>query len=215
MERLLTYDDALAVIRRLVDVAQARGQRIASPLVLVGGTAMAAWGIRDLSRDVDLYARNVPAEAIEQVEAELRANLGDAFQLDVTSGENIWGPILVRDIESSPVVGSVGAGCELRALRVEDLFLLKLASGRARDLADLDLLAPRTTADALVQRWNELVRWHGDRRAILGFADATVAQLARRFGCEAREVIERLEVTADQRQVLREAHVFEEPDEAR
>jgi len=61
----------------------------------------------------------------------------------------------------------------VEALRIEDLFWLKLASGRARDLDDLDLLAPRTTADALVARWNQLIKWHGERHAILGFAGRT------------------------------------------
>lgn len=83
-----------------------------------------------------------------------------------------------------------------------DLFLLKLASGRARDLPDLDLLAPRTTADALVDRWNQLIKWHGDRHAILGFADALVIQLGRLFGCDPVAIIPWLEVTAGQRELL-------------
>jgi len=28
--------------------------------------------------------------------------------------------------------------------------------------------AGRTTADALVDRWNQIVKWHGDRQAVLG-----------------------------------------------
>jgi hypothetical protein len=67
---------------------------------------------------------------------------------------------------------------------------------------DLDLLAPRTTADALVDRWNQLIKWHGDRHAILGFADALVVQLRRLFGCDPVAIIARLEVTAGQRELL-------------
>lgn len=73
-------------------------------------------------------------------------------------------------------------------------------------MADLDLLAPRTTVDALVARWNQLIKWHGDRHAILGFADALVFQLQRLFGCEPLAIIGRLEVTAAQRDLLCEAH---------
>jgi hypothetical protein len=80
--------------------------------------------------------------------------------------------------------------------------LLTLASGRAQDLPDLDLLAPRTTADALVDRWNQLIKWHGDRQPILGFADALVVQLQRLFGCDPVATIARLEVTAGQRELL-------------
>jgi hypothetical protein len=147
----------------------------------------------------------ISADAVEIVEQELRARHGPGFRLDVTTGENVWGTILVRDIAASPVLGAV-SGLELRALRIEDLFLLKLAAGRARDLEDLELLAPRTTADALVDRWNQLVKWHGDRHAILGFADALVVQLQQWYGCEPGAIVVRLDVTPGQRELLLESH---------
>jgi predicted nucleotidyltransferase len=186
-------------------VARSRGETLRSPIVLVGGTALAAWQIRAHSRDVDIYMPEISADAVEVVEQELRLQYGPAFRVDVTTGENVWGTILVRDIATSPMVGTV-AGLELRALRVEDLFLLKLASGRTRDLEDLALLAPRTTADALVDRWNQLIKWHGDRHAVLGFADALVVQLQQRYGCDPAATIRRLEVTIGQRMLLLESY---------
>src|SRR5262249_10292639 len=116
-----------------------------------------------------------------------------------------WGAILVRDIATSPVLGTI-SGLELRALRIEDLFLLKLAAGRIQDLADLALLAPKTTADSLVDRWNQLIKWHGDRHAIPGFADALVVQLQERSGCDPVAIIGRLDVTAGQRALLLDSH---------
>ena len=166
---------------------------------------MAAWQIRAHSRDVDIYMPEISADAVEVVEQELRLQYGPGFRVDVTTGENVWGTILVRDIATSPTVGAI-AGLELRALRVEDLFLLKLASGRTRDLEDLALLAPRTTADALVDRWNQLIKWHGDRHAVLGFADALVVQLQQRYGCDPAVTIRRLEVTIGQRMLLLESY---------
>ena len=189
------------MITRLVEVARSRGEVLRSPIVLVGGTALAGWNIRSHSHDVDIYIPEISADAVEIVEQEFRARHGARFRLDVTTGENVWGSILVRDIASSPAFGTI-AELELRALRIEDLFLLKLASGRTRDLDDLDLLAPRTTADALVNRWNQLIKWHGDRHAILGFADALVVQLQRLFGDDPVATIARLEVTAGQRGLL-------------
>jgi hypothetical protein len=143
----------------------------------------------------------ISADAVELVENEFRARRGAGFRLDVTTGENVWGQILIRDIASSPELGRI-ADLELRALRIEDLFLLKLASGRARDVPDLDLLAPRTTTEALVDRWNQLIKWHGDRHAILGFADALVIQLQRLLGADPVEIVARLEVTPGQRELL-------------
>lgn len=169
--------------------------------MLVGGTALAGWQIRAYSHDVDLYMPEISADAVEMVEQELRTRHGPGFRLDVTTGENVWGTILVRDIATSPVLGAI-SGLELRALRIEDLFLLKLAAGRAQDLADLELLAPRTTADALVDRWNQLIKWHGDRHAVLGFADALVVQLQQRYGIDPIAIIGRLDVTAGQRELL-------------
>jgi hypothetical protein len=188
-----------------VEVARARGETLRSPIVLVGGTALAGWQIRAYSYDVDIYMPEISASAVEIVEQELRARYGSTFRLDVTTGENLWGFILVRDIGSSPVLGTL-ADLELRALRIEDLFLLKLASGRTRDLDDLELIAPRTTADALVDRWSQLIKWHGDRHAILGFADALVNQLQQRFGCDPVAIIARLELTAGHRALLLDAH---------
>lgn len=184
-----------------MEVARSRGESLRSPIVLVGGTALASWRIRAYSQDVDLYMPEISADAVEIVEQEGRARYGATFRLDVTTGENVWGAILVRDIGSSPALGTI-ADLELRVLRVEDLFLLKLASGRTRDLDDLELIAPHTTPDALVDRWNQLIKWHGDRHAILGFADALVDQLRQRFGCDPVAIIDRLAVTAGQRALL-------------
>lgn len=201
----VTYDDALEVIGRLIAVARDVGQPLGSPIVLVGGTAMAAWQIRALSNDVDVYVPSAPAQAVEDVEREGRARYGELFRLDVTTGENLWGTILVRDIARSPSIGEL-SGHELRALAIEDLFLLKLASGRARDLADLVLLAPRTGAVALIVRWNQLSAWHGDRGAILGYADALVVHLARLFGYPPSATIAALALTTAQRAALSESH---------
>jgi hypothetical protein len=57
-----------------------------------------------------------------------------------------------------------------------------------------------------VERWNQLVKWHGDRHAILGFADALVIQLRTLFGCDPAAIIAGLEVTAGQRALLLETY---------
>jgi hypothetical protein len=74
--QLLSYDDALAAIARLVEVARSRGETLRSPIVLVGGTALAGWQIRAYSRDVDLYMPEISADVVEIVEHELRVRHG-------------------------------------------------------------------------------------------------------------------------------------------
>ena len=204
--RLLSFDDAREAVRRLVEVSEGHGEPIGSPIVLVGGSAMAAWQVRAHSKDVDLFTSSASAEVVEQVEHELRTRFGAAFRLDVTTTENIRGSILLRDITSSPLVETLASGHDLRALSIRDLFLVKLASGRDHDRSDLVLLAPKTTVDDLVARWNQLVKWHGDRAAILGYADAFLAELVRLYSVRPLEVIERLALTTGQRDELRAAH---------
>ncbi len=46
---LIDYHDALKVIHRLVDVAEQRHEPFEDPIVMVGGTAMAAHQLRRLS----------------------------------------------------------------------------------------------------------------------------------------------------------------------
>jgi hypothetical protein len=62
--------------------------------------------------------------------------------------------------------------------------------------------ASPASADVLVDRWNQLIKWHGDRHAILGFADALVVQLRRLFGCDPVAIAVRLAITAGQRELL-------------
>ena len=207
--QLIDRERALRIVRRLVDVAARRGEPFGSPVVLVGGTAMAALGLRAQSLDVQLNMPIVPDESVREVEAELATELGPAFKLDVTPGENVWGSILLRDIEQSPEIERFETSGHLvivRALSVEDLFLLKLAADRSRDRADLPLLASRTTAERLVERFNRIQAWHGDRSAVMGFADALVTSLVTLHGASASAVIDQLALSPTIVRALREAH---------
>lgn len=64
----ISYEDALKVIRRLLNVAEERNEPFEEPVVMVGGTAMAAHHIRKLSYDVVLFARDFSDDAVYQTE---------------------------------------------------------------------------------------------------------------------------------------------------
>ncbi len=196
---LLDWDDAQEAIRLLLERSEDSGYPVQEPLVVLGGTAMAALRIREVSWDVDVFVGDVSAQVVHEVELELRGSHGERFRLDATSGENLWGSILVRDIGDSPQVATLttpSGQYVLRALSVEDLFLVKLAAGRSKDLDDLPLLAPHTSPAPLVARFNQLLRWHGDRGAILGYADSFVRTVTELYDVDAASLIDDIDAAA-------------------
>lgn len=200
----------LDVVQRLVDVSEERGEALGESIVLVGGSALAAHGVRRGSDDVDAYTPVAGDASIAQVEAEFRRRFGESFRFDVTTVPNVWGLIMIPDLGDAPLLATLqapsGRPCSIRALRIEDLYVLKVASGRQRDADDLPLIAGRTTWQAVVERFNGLLPGVGNRSAVPGIADALVGHLARDFGVAAEPIIAALAVTDDLKQDLREAH---------
>lgn len=209
-QSMLRLDDAVGIIEELVRRSVASGRAIDHTIILVGGSALAAHGVRALSEDVDLFARSFSLDVVATLEAEERARRGPLFKLDATSTENLWGAILVRDIEQDArtLVRALDIGgqrIEIRAIGIETLFLLKVAAGRERDWRDLPLLAAKTSAQAVIARFNTLVQWHGDFHALAAFADGVVANLRSLFGC-GLEVIDQLQLPDYIRRMLWEAY---------
>lgn len=193
----ISYHDALEVIRRLLDTAEKRHEPFEEPIVMVGGTAMAAHHIRKLSYDVDLYVRDFSDDVVYQVEQEFGLQFGNDFKIDVTSVENIWGDVMLRDIHQSEPDSVMRFGnrdITVRKLSIEDLFLTKLDTGRERDQDDLFVLYERTNSDRLIERFNVIWKWHGNRDAVLGYADSFVSVLHQFGNHDPLDVIARLKL---------------------
>ena len=195
---MLTIEDALAVISRLIQKSRAAGELIDNVIVMVGGTALAAHGVRALSHDIDLFVKTFSEDTVFELEHELKQVHGETFRLDVTATENLWGFILVRDIdENSPVFRNItidGQAFTIRMLSIETLFLLKLSADRQKDHDDLPLLASRTSPDALIKRFNVISKWHGNRPALAGYADEFVRRLTTFYAVSAHDVIRQLQL---------------------
>ena len=203
----LTWPEVLKVVARFLEAASEAGLPVAEPIVLVGGSALAAHGVREDSLDVDIYTPNPPHDVVFRVEKELEAVYGEGFRLDVTGTENVWGNVLLRDIGSSPevaIIESDGRRVRLQALRLEDVFLLKISAGRKKDRADIALLGRILSVTAVVSRFNQVLPWYGGT-GVMGFADDVVSEL---IGCgaNAAELIAQLGVPEYIRAALAEAH---------
>ena len=59
MHQFLDIDDAMVVLRTVLERMSRQGLELPKSVVLVGGTALAAHGIRRLSKDVDFYAQTL------------------------------------------------------------------------------------------------------------------------------------------------------------
>ncbi len=207
IKKTIGYKDALKIIKRLLEVAEERNEAFEEPVVMVGGTAMAAHGFRHESCDVDLYARDFSLEAAHQVEREFKTEFSDNFRIDITSVENIWGYIMLRDIHTSEADCSMCVGdrtITVRKLSAEDLFLLKLDTEREKDLEDLPILYENTDLKRLVMRFNTIWKWHGDPKAVLSYADSFVSTMLKLGGHDPIELIGNLDLPAYMIELLSE-----------
>ncbi len=203
----IDYQDALKVIKRLLEVSEERDEPFEEPVVMVGGTAMAAHGFRKESYNVDLYAREFSFEVVHQVEQEFKAEYFEHFRIDVTSVENIWGYIMLRDIQDSEPDRRIRVGersITIRKLSPEDLFLLKLDTEREKDREDLPILYEKTNLNRLAKRFNTLWKWHGDPKSVLGFADSFISTLLKLGDHDPAKVIKLLELPEYMTQLLYE-----------
>ncbi|NTF16968.1 hypothetical protein G6L37_00815 [Agrobacterium rubi] len=203
----INYEQALECIRIVLERHVAKHGEAPPFLVVVGGTALSAHGIRALSTDIHYYSPVVDDELVFTVESEMKQTYGRDFKIDATPAENLWGPILFRDIADSQEHEKLTVGgimVPILKLSIEDLAMVKLVAGRPKDREDLPLIARRTTAEALTDRFNKVVKWHGDRNAVIAFADSFVDFVSEKFDKDAATVIETLSVPEYVKKMLRE-----------
>lgn len=208
----VTFEDAISALTEIMRRHIARGMTPPGSVVVVGGTALAAHAIRPQSDDMDMYAEGLVDDIVIEVEKALKGRFGAAFKIDATAGENLWGDILIRDIGSSPIVRNIHVGgviIHVRALTVEDLFLLKLAAGRDKDTQDLPSLAHKIDLDRTIDRLGQFVKWHGNRAAIPAFADAFLTAVGAYKNADKATILERMDVPDYIREQLKAAHGLE------
>ncbi len=183
----VTYAVALAVVRDLVATHAIRLGTYPGLVVMVGGTALAAHGVRATSEDVDVHMPEQDDAVVAEVEARHAPALGPAFRLDVTPSDTLWGRLSVRDIASMPVVATADVPgsrtlVAIRALDLPTLYVLKAAANRPKDVRDLRAMAPAVDPGTLLKRATTMVGWYGDRHRIVAFLDALVTALCLDLG---------------------------------
>jgi len=85
---------------------------------------------------------------------------------------------------------------EQRQIPFEEPIVMVGGTGREKDQDDLFALYERTDVDALIDRFNVIWKWHGNRDAVLGYADRFVAALCQFADVPPLDVIARLTLPA-------------------
>lgn len=207
--RNVGYEDAIECIRQVISAHLRKGKPVADMIVLVGGTAMAANNIRDLSEDVDFFASVVDADIIHELEKAFVEKYGPKFRIDATIQENIWGKINIRDIADSPYRQQIyvdGISVDVRMLPPEDLFLLKAEARREKDLRDLPVLAEHCDFENLVVRLGKFIKWHPHPNELSGYIDRMARTLSDYFNVPMPVLIEKIEMPNYIKEMLREAY---------
>ncbi len=189
----LGFDDALVVVRDLVEEFTASTGRLIRSIVAVGGTALAAHAIRERSGDVDLYLSDIDDDVLDRVRLKFVPVYGQSFKIDATPSNTVWGAIALLDIEESPTVRLLATRIgtvSIRALTPETLYIMKVAANRAKDQPDLAALADRTHYEAVVRRARIVFPWYADRG---GFPEQ-VERLARYLARDFRVPLEQVDI---------------------
>lgn len=151
----LGRSETIGLLRSLVErYIQEHGE---PPRVLmaVGGSAMILHGLRKESDDADFYSS---VREVEEIAMDLSRETG--YEIDVTSKKNLWGDLVIPDIESDAVVveqiNVMGYIVDVAALSPEALFVVKASSMREKDRNDLPALLSVTSPDKIMVRFASL-----------------------------------------------------------
>ncbi len=187
----LTFDDAVEVLADLATRHAALTSKPLGSLVLIGGTALAAYAIRQRSHDVDLYASGLDDRAVIETTARFSSRFGPQFKIDATPSNTIFGTIALADIEASPIVRELriaGQTLHIRSLSPETLYIVKAAANRGKDIADLRQIARSIDYPSVLDRAKQLFPWYADRSAFPEHAERLARHLALDFGISLEQV---------------------------
>ena len=180
----ITFEAALEVIAALAQEHLAATGRPIHSIVAFGGTAMAALALRERSDDVDLYVTDIDDAVLDNVTRRFKSRFGPAFKIDATPSKQLWGAIVIEDVDAAPIVKSIRCGQHdviVRALSAETMYIVKAAADRAKDQPDIEALAHRTTYDDTLVRARRLFPWYADRGAFPEQVEKLARYMSRDF----------------------------------
>src|SRR3546814_695830 len=112
--RDIDLEEALEVVRDLLERHQRKHGYVPENVVVVGGTALAVHGVRERSLDVDVYIPDADDDIVAQSEEDGVLKYGPDFKLDVTPVDTLWGTLSIRDIDKSTIARRVSRSEERR-----------------------------------------------------------------------------------------------------
>lgn len=150
--KMINQDDLKNIISLLNQRYLERTGSPAQTVILVGGSAMMAHGVKNESKDIDIYCKD--ADMIN-IAKEIEVETG--FMIDVTPDKDLWNDdIIIHDIEedaqSSDRFVISGYDSHVAAVSPETLFVIKTMSMRDQDRDDMLLLSKKTTPVKIMNR---------------------------------------------------------------
>ena len=180
----ITFEAALEVIAALAEEHLAATGRPIRSIVALGGAAMAALALRERSDDVDLYVTDIDDAVLDTVTRRFKDRFGLAFKIDATPSKQLWGAIVIEDVDAAPIVKSIKCrqhDVVVRALSAETMYIVKAAADRPKDQSDIEALARRTTYEDTLPRAKRLFPWYADRGAFPEQVERLARYMARDF----------------------------------
>ena len=127
------------------------------PRILVAITAMALYGFRAISEDIDLYSAD---PAFQDIASALEHELD--LRIDVTHKQNLWGNLHIPDIEQDAHIVErltlEGFSVDIAAISPETLFVIKASTMREKDRKDLFAIWKSVSPEGIFGRADSLLQ---------------------------------------------------------
>ena len=150
------------------------------PIYIEGGSSLFLRGIKDTYKDIDWY---IPEHWLKKNQINLVKNSDEDIRVTNLSYEKSYtdnegfrfnpthNPNLCKSLEID------GVTFELYCMSAAMVYLIKLETGREKDMSDLELISPHITPDEIVDALNSCIRIN-NKEIMANMASQTLSEIS-------------------------------------